>query len=153
MGKVSKISNIVYLKINKNVLSVIEKWYNFSSDVKHYNKIHLSKYFFVYRGIKLKSSLKKGDFLLHPIPFSTCLDYDNATLWTNSNKYSYILKIKISNNIPFTFTGNLNEGNEVIVSSSNLFIQNIDKNIVECEIIEYYDYNTMIKNFDNIILN
>jgi hypothetical protein len=166
MGKVTSCNKTIFLTINKNVLSLIKKWYQLSRSIQASN-CNLLNYnsrfenFVVYRGINLNEPLNLNEHLIHPIPFSTCLDYNNSLLWLNNNyNHSYVLKITICKNIPFTFTGNLFEGNEIILPAGKLKIKsinddNINNNInsdvvvVECELI-HYSYKEMKERFKEI---
>ena len=147
MGKVSKKNEIIHVILNKMILEVIKKWYDFSSHVKIYNSKH--RFFFVYRGFKSSQTIGKNNILPHPIPFSTCMDYNNAIIWTDDEK-SYVLKIKITCEIPFTFIGNINEGNEVIISAGKLHVTEIENNILHCNIVPYETYNIMENELKNV---
>lgn len=150
MGKVTRYNNTIFLTMNKNVLSLIKKWYELSMSIFAYNCKSCFDNFVVYRGINLNEPLRLNEHLIHPIPFSTCLDYNNSLLWLNNNyNHSYVLKITICKNIPFTFTGNLDEGNEIILPAGKLKIKNIYGNIVECE-LSHYSYKEMTERFKEI---
>jgi len=137
--------------MNANVLNLIKRWYVLLNNVFSFNSLFFENdHFFVYRGINLNESLILNEHIIHPIPFSTCLDYNNSLLWiNNSRKYSYILKIKISKKTPFIFTGNEDEGDEVILPAGRLKVVNISGFILECD-LKNYTYKEMIKNFSNI---
>ena len=151
MGKVNKCNNSILLTINTNVLNLIKRWYILLNNVFSFNKLFFDiDHFFVYRGMNLNEPLVINEHLIHPIPFSTCLDYNNSLLWiNNSRNHSYVLKIKISKKTPFTFTGNRDEGDEVILPAGHLKITNITGFVVECVLI-HYTYKEMIENFRNI---
>lgn len=152
MGKVTSCNKTIFLTINKNVLSLIKKWYELSRSIltSNFNYSSYFENFTVYRGINLNEPLRLNEHLIHPIPFSTCLDYNNSLLWLNNNyNHSYVLKITICKNIPFTFTGNLDEGNEIILPAGKLKIKNIYGNIVQCE-LTHYSYKEMTGRFKEI---
>ena len=155
MGKVTSCNKTIFLTINKNVLSLIKKWYQLSRSIFTSNcNLPFFDSFVVYRGINLNEPLRLNEYLIHPIPFSTCLDYNNSLLWlNNSYNNSYVLKITICKNIPFTFTGNLDEGNEIILPAGKLKIKNIisngNSNVVECELL-HYSYKEMKERFKEI---
>jgi hypothetical protein len=151
MGKVQKYNNTIFLSINANVLNLIKRWYILLNSVFSFNSLFCKvDHFFVYRGINLNEFLSVNENIVHPIPFSTCLDYNNSLLWINESRaHSYILKIKITKKTPFIFTGNKDEGNEVILPAGSLKITNITGFIVECDLV-HYTYKEMIQNFKNI---
>ena len=151
MGKVQKYNNTIFLSINANVLNLIKRWYILLNSVFSFNSLFYKiDHFFVYRGINLNEFLSVNENIVHPIPFSTCLDYNNSLLWINESRaHSYILKIKITKKTPFIFTGNKDEGNEVILPAGSLKITNITGFIVECDLV-HYTYKEMVQNFKNI---
>lgn len=144
MNKVYINNAKIYININRNILNLINEWYNLSSELQEYNNYPIV----VYRGIK---NIDMKDTFLHPIPFSTCVEYDNALNWINFNdlERSFILKIHVCPNTSFTFTGNFNEGNEVILPAGMLHVIKIyhenNVKIVECS-FEQFSYNEMIMN-------
>jgi len=151
MGKVKKCNGAIFLSMNSNILNLIKRWYILVNNVFSFNSLFCKDdNFFVYRGINLDESLIVNEHLIHPIPFSTCLDYNNSLLWiNNTRKRSYILKIKISKKTPFIFTGNEDEGDEVILPAGRLQVTNVSGFVVECD-LSHYTYHEMIENFRNI---
>ena len=151
MGKVQKYNNTIFLSLNANVLNLIKRFYILLNNTFSFNNSFFNiDHFFVYRGINMNETLIVNENIIHPIPFSTCLDYNNSLLWINrSRKHSYILKIKISKKTPFIFTGNEDEGDEVILPAGRLKIVNVSGFVVECELF-YYTYKEMVENFSNI---
>ena len=148
MKKVSIKNDKIYVNINKTVLNLINDWYDFSNELQKYNKSSI----IVYRGIK---NIDVKDSFLHPIPFSTCIDYDNALNWINFNdlERSFIFKIHVDPQTTYTFTGNVNEGHEVVLPAGVLNAINTyyedDVKIVECS-FKAFSRNEMLSNLNRI---
>lgn len=128
MGRVKFIDNKLYINVPDIVLHFIKKWYILSEILKKYNSCELV----LYRGM---NNLEVLDKIIQPIPFSTCIDYNNATLWSNNG---FVMKINVKSNVGYTFTGNLNEGNEVILPAGYLFCVGKQEDYIE---YEYEDYS------------
>lgn len=130
-------NNKLEISLTDSVLYIIEYWYELSEKLKTHN-IPLT----VYRGINYVR--KDNDCIMQPIPFSTCVDYDVASEWVYNTESGFVMKINILGDVGYTFTDNMNEGNEVILPAGYLHKTNID---VENNIIEYdfmpLNYNEM----------
>jgi len=127
MGRVKFVDNNLEINIPNIVFHLIEKWYILSDRLKSYNVSPLV----LYRGM---SNLEILDTIIQPIPFSTCIEYNNATLWSNNG---FVMKINVKAHVGYTYTGNLNEGNEVILPAGYLFCVGRCDNYIEYEYIEY----------------
>ena len=99
-----------------------------------FNEIRLNKFpfkpFTVYKGV---SNIKNINTLYFPIPFSCCVDFVNSTLWSVS-KDSFVIELRINEKVPFIFTGNLSEGNEVLLGKCKLELRNkyFKNNVLVC---------------------
>ena len=111
----------VYLKpLNHRIKNLIREWYLFAD---HLSTIRNSRIdICVYRGVKNMDPYKICH--IQPIPFSTCIDICNASEWILPNHpQSFIMCINVTSQIPYTFTGNADEGHEVILPSGKLWFQ------------------------------
>ena len=145
MDKIYIKNDQMYLKINKRVLDLISGWYDLSSKLLIYNTDNIT----VYRGVSFMDI--SNNKIVQPIPFSSCIDFENALNWIHPDDLnSFIMKINIKSGISYTYTGNLNEGNEVVLPAGIL----TKVNVISCNIVEYdfepFTYSQMIENFDKI---
>jgi len=109
MGKIKKSDDgcLQLVNMTESVNNLIENWYIMANDLQKYNK----HYFSVYRGV---SNMDDEDIIVQPVPFSTCIEFDNALNWVYDDK-SFIMKINIKVGDLYTFTGNTHEGREVVI--------------------------------------
>jgi len=114
MGKIKKLEDgsLQLINMTDTVDSLIENWYVMADELKKYNQSAFS----VYRGV---SNMEDNDIIFQPIPFSTCVEFDNALNWIYDDK-SFIMKINLKIEDLYTFTGNILEGREVIIGGCNL---------------------------------
>ena len=112
MGKIKKIGNgeIKLINITDIVQKLIDNWYIMANDLKKYN----THAFTVYRGV---SNMDDTDMINQPLPFSTCIEFDNALNWAYDG---FIMKINIKVEDLYTFTGNTSEGREVVLAPCKL---------------------------------
>ena len=148
MDKISICNNQMYLQINKRILYLISGWYDLSRKLIIYNNSDI----IVYRGVS-KMDIT-NDKIVQPIPFSSCVDFDNSLNWIHfEDPKSFIMKINIKRGFGYTFTGNLNEGNEVVLPAGILSKTNVIKsseyNIVEYD-FEPFTHSQMLENFETI---
>jgi len=113
MGKIKKLDYRIIQMVNMTdaVNNLIENWYVMANELKIYNNYAFS----VYRGV---SNMDNLDIIFQPIPFSTCIEFDNAINWVYDN--GFIMKINIKVGDLYTFIGNKYEGNEVILGKCHL---------------------------------
>jgi len=113
MGKIKKTEDgsIQLINMTDIVTSLIEDWYIMAKELKKYNDYCFS----VYRGV---SNMEDDNTIVQPLPFSACLEFDNALNWVYDN--GFIMKINIKIGDLYTFTGNTYEGREVIISPCKL---------------------------------
>ena len=147
MGRVHVENKQLCLRLNKRILDLIFGWYDLSKKLVIYNTENIS----VYRGI---SNIIYKDKILQPIPFSTCIDFENSLNWIYpDDDNSFVMKINIKSGYEYTYTGNMDEGNEVVLPAGILNKINQIK-IEEYNIIEYdfepFSVEQMIENFKNI---
>ena len=150
MDKISVKKGKIYLTINKRILDLIHGWYDLSSKIVIYNTNNIT----VYRGVSNMDITY--DKIVQPIPFSSCIDFDNSLNWIHiKNPNSFIMKINIKSGVGYTYTGNLDEGNEVVLPAGILLKKNIieylEYNVVVYD-FEPYTYSQMEKNFDTLFI-
>lgn len=126
MGKVKKTTDDG-LKVS-NITPVVERlldnWNIMANDLKQYNGCC----FTVYRGV---SNMDDDDIIVQPLPFSTCVDYENALSWVYQD--GFVMKINIKIGDLYTFTGNESEGRKVVLAPCTLKkISTIKKDGVMC---------------------
>jgi len=104
-------------QLGNSVVELIKEWYLFSEYLSSFRRVKLT----VYRGVKnMNANISHSQ----PLPFSTCIDVNNALDWIIPNHpRSFIMSITVSHKIKYTFTGNLYEGNEVVLPAGYLFFQ------------------------------
>lgn len=101
------------VNINDYAKHTIDSWYYHAS-----NLIDINEAIVVYRGVKF---MDRYTNIYQPIPFSTCMCKDNASLWTIENdKRSFIMKINVKCHATYMRTENDSEGDEVILPSGTL---------------------------------
>lgn len=147
MGRVQIENEQLCLRINKRIVDLISGWYILSKKLVIYNTENI----IVYRGV---SNIIYKDKILQPIPFSTCIDFENSLNWIYpDDKNSFVMKINIKSGCEYTYTGNLDEGNEVVLPAGVLNKIRENKEY-ECNIIEYefepFSFEQMVQNFKNI---
>ena len=99
------------------VVNLIKEWYLFAEYLSAFKRVKLT----VYRGVK---NMNANISHTQPLPFSTCIDVNNALDWIIPNNHrSFVMSIEVSRKIKYTFTGNINEGNEVVLPAGYLFFQ------------------------------
>ena len=109
---------IIICSLNKSVLNLIREWYLFASYLSFFQR----KDIYVFRGV-MNMNVNKNH--IQPIPFSSSLCLDNTFNWILPNTPdSFIMCISTSRKIIYTFTGNLSEGNEVILPAGYLLYRN-----------------------------
>ena len=114
MGKVKKLNDgtLQLVNMTDTVKNLIQNWIIMANEIKKYNEYSFS----VYRGV---SNMDDNDIIFQPIPFSTCVEFDNALNWIYDD-ISFIMKINIKVGDLYTFTGNICEGREVVIGKCNL---------------------------------
>lgn len=101
--------------IDHSVRTLINEWYHFAKYLSQFNRRDIC----VYRGVKHMNPMQNH---YQPIPFSTSYNFNNALEWIIPNTYhSFIMCIYVSRKTLYTFTGNLAEGNEVILPAGSLY--------------------------------
>jgi hypothetical protein len=101
--------------LDQTVKTLIREWYLFAHSLSIFKRRDI----LVYRGVKYMNPNKNH---YQPIPFSTSYHFNNALEWIIPNTYhSFIMCIYVSHKTIYTFTGNLAEGNEVILPAGSLF--------------------------------
>lgn len=101
--------------LNHDVLTLIREWYLFANYLSQFKRRDIC----VYRGVKHMNPIQNH---YQPIPFSTSYNFANALEWIIPNTYhSFIMCLYVSHKTIYTFTGNLEEGNEVILPAGSLF--------------------------------
>ena len=130
MGKIKKTEDgeLQLINITDTVKELIEDWNIMASQLKKYNNYS----FIVYRGV---SNMDDTDIINQPLPFSTCVEFNNALNWVHSN--GFVMKINIKVGDLYTFTGNTTEGREVIISPCKL--EKISSNKIDGIIINEYN--------------
>ena len=106
------------VNLNKYQCKVISNIYALFNELSYPNISIFDKEFYLYKGV---SNISNINIITFPIPFSCCVDFKNAWLWCVSEN-SFIIEIKISGNFPLIFTGNINEGNEVILPRCKILL-------------------------------
>ena len=133
MGKVTNVNNKVIIKgINEKVKETIKLFYKLAEDLR----IPLGRspvdWFRVYRQMNFEF---KENTLLHPIPFSTCIE--SAFILDQpiyqGIKYIYVIDFLENTNIVSIF--NENEGKEIILPACILLKTNT---IIESDSVVYY---------------
>lgn len=100
--------------LDDSVQQLINEWYCFANYLSRFKRRDIC----VYRGVKQMNPTQNH---YQPIPFSTSYDFTNALEWILPNTYhSFIMCIYVSRHTIYTFTGNLAEGNEVILPAGSL---------------------------------
>ena len=103
--------------LGSNVIKLIKEWSLFAEYLSKFERVPLT----VYRGVKF---MNPNINHTQPIPCSSCLDFNNALDWIiPKNDRSFVMSIYVSQQIKYTFTGNMNEGNEVILPAGYLSFQ------------------------------
>ena len=126
MGKVKFVNNKLEVFLNPKISELISEWKLMSLYLSQFNREII-----VYRGVNNLNIMTKIE---QPIPFSTCIEYENALLWKNDN--GFVMKIFVSNNINYTFIDNKDEGYEVILPSGYLIQRKNNNNFVEYDFFE-----------------
>lgn len=104
--------------LNHRTKQLIKEWYLFADHLSSLRRVDIC----VYRGVKNMDPSKMCH--IQPIPFSTCIDISNASEWIiPDNCQSFIMSINVTSQIPYTFTGNADEGHEVILPAGKLHFQ------------------------------
>lgn len=107
----------IELFLNKYQKYLVENIYNLFNTLSSYKYFtHNVKNFSVFKGV---SNIKNDETMIFPIPFCCCVNFDNASEWCLQEN-SFIIEIKIDSSIPIIFTGNIEEGNEVILPKCKL---------------------------------
>jgi hypothetical protein len=154
MGRVFVSKNCdLILTLTEMVLKSVQTWYELSEHLHvRLSDYHLTS-FKVYRGVK---NMNIQERIYQPLPFSCCCEYQNALQWILPSKEdSFIIVIDITlEKIPLTFTGNLEEGNEVILPAGDMYhyFEWYDT-YKQVKIVEYKfipaTYNEFCKNLQN----
>lgn len=113
MGKVKKTADgsLKLFNITPVVERLIDNWSIMANDLKQYNDCCFN----VYRGV---SNMEDTDIIVQPLPFSTCIDYENARNWVYTDGFIMDINIKVGD--LYTFTGNEYEGREVVLAPCTL---------------------------------
>ena len=120
MNKVHLIDEKLYVDIRPVTLNLIYDWYFFAMLVNKSTKCDLV----VYRGVK---RMKCNNVIYQPIPFSTCIDYNNSLNWIiEDDEYSFVMEIEVKRDCLYTFSGNYEEGNEVILPAGYLMYKKMN---------------------------
>ena len=123
--------------LSNNVKLLIKEWYLFAEYLSSFQRANIT----VYRGVKNMNPYMNH---IQPIPFSTCLEFNNAVDWIiPNNSRSFIMSIKVSHIVKYTFIGNLDEGNEVVLPAGILVFQRKVKRGNTC--IVYYRFKHYLK--------
>lgn len=126
MGRVNvDDENNTHVRLNERLLSSTKLWFCLCEHLcsqPEIKKLYLSLKFFVYRGIHGYKS-KDRQSILQPLPFSCCVEFDNAKNWIVPDRDdSFIIEIELDNEINnYTFTGNLEEGNEIVLPPGRMY--------------------------------
>ena len=143
MNRVKFSNNKMILNLNPRCMDLIENWYSFAEHVKKYNTVDM----IVYRGVYNMN--KNSKYILQPIPFSSCICSNYAKEWISNYDSSFTMKIHIKKNTLYTYLGNINEGNEVVLSAGLLIKK--DKTSDENDFVEYdfisYNLDDMMKKY------
>lgn len=149
MNKVSynEESKKIILHINNSIMTLILDWYKMTNLLPSFELI-------VYRGVRNMCST--NNIILQPIPFSTSIEENNAYDWINKEDIStsFIMKINVSNKTKFSVTGNMGEGNEVILPAGCLhFVEKNFKNNIKFNTYNFIPFSKkeMIDHFKNVI--
>jgi len=114
MNKVQIVDDKLQVDIIPITLNLIYDWYFLAIMLNKSQKCDL----IVYRGVK---RMQCNVSIYQPIPFSTCIDYNNSLNWIiEDNEFSFIMEIEVQSDCLYTFTGNFEEGNEVILPAGYL---------------------------------
>ena len=126
----------VYLrKLTSRTKRLIKEWYLFTAYLSTFPRVNIM----VYRGVKNMNPRK--EYHVQPIPFSTCLELTNAMEWIIPNHYnSFIMCIDVQSDVPYTFSNNAMEGDEVILPAGCLQYQQKMKPYQNTNIL-YYKLN------------
>ena len=117
MDKVHIIDEKLNVDILPVTLNLIYDWYFLAILLNKSNKCDL----IVYRGVKRMSC---KDVIYQPIPFSTCIDFDNSLNWIiEDDDCSFVMEIEVKRDCLYTFSGNFEEGNEVILPAGYLLFK------------------------------
>lgn len=117
MDKVHIIDEKLNVDIIPVTLNLIYDWYFLAILLNKSNKCDL----IVYRGVKRMSC---NDVIYQPIPFSTCIDFDNSLNWIiEDDDCSFVMEIEVKRDCLYTFSGNFEEGNEVILPAGYLLFK------------------------------
>lgn len=101
--------------LDREVRTLIKEWYLFANHLSKFKRRDIC----VYRGVKYMNPTQHH---YQPIPFSTSYNFSNTLDWIMPNtSHSFIMCIYVPQNTIYTFTGNLAEGNEVILPAGSLF--------------------------------
>ena len=126
MGKITFTNNKIEIFLTESISNLIKEWKLMSLYLSKFNQEII-----VFRGVRKMQPL---DRIEQPIPFSTCIEYENAELWTNND--GFIMKIFVSNNINYTFLDNKDEGYEVILPPGFLIKKNQQNNYIEYDFFQ-----------------
>ena len=123
----------VYLrKLTSRTKRLIKEWYLFTTYLSTFPRVNIM----VYRGVKNMNPRK--EYHVQPIPFSTCLELTNAMEWIIPNHYnSFIMCIDVQSDVPYTFSNNAMEGDEVILPAGCLQYQQKMKPYQNTNILYY----------------
>ncbi|NBP57535.1 hypothetical protein EBU71_13565 [bacterium] len=121
MGKVTLIdNNMLSVNLNARAKSLIREWYIMASFLHRKFKSKKSD-LTVFRGVKNMAPHRNH---YQPIPFSCCMNLSTAKEWIIPDKdNSFVMIIKVPKETLYTFIGNLEEGNEVILPAGSLILQ------------------------------
>ena len=122
--------------LENSVINLIKEWSLFAEYLSQFERVALT----VYRGVKY---MNPNINHTQPIPFSSCLDFNNALDWIiPNNDRSFVMSISVSHKIKYTFTGNIDEGNEVVLPAGYLSFQKKVKYKNTC--IVYYVFSSIL---------